>query len=60
MIVLAHGGHWLTNLIYLAPVLIVVVLLFGHRLRDRRAGITPQQREELDLAAMDKTMGDRW
>ncbi len=60
MTVLAHGGHWVANLIYLAPVLIVVVLLFGHRLRDRRAGITPQQRQELDAAAMEKTTGDSW
>lgn len=60
MIVLAHGGHWLTNLIYLAPVLIVVALLFGQQLRDRRAGITPQQREELEAAALGEPEGDRW
>lgn len=60
MIVLAHGGHWLTNLIYLLPVLIVVVLLGVHRLRDRRAGITPQQREALDAAALDNTLEESW
>jgi len=34
---LAHAGHWLVNLLYLVPLLIVVAMLTISSLRDRRA-----------------------
>ena len=36
MIVFAHAGHWLAQLAYLAPLLLVVGLLVAGRLRERR------------------------
>ena len=33
---LAHAGHWLVSLLYLAPVLIVVLALVWQARRDRR------------------------
>ena len=33
---LAHVGHWLVDLLYAAPLLIMVAVLLGGRLRDRR------------------------
>lgn len=36
--VLAHAGHWITGLLYLAPVVIVVVVLWIQAARDRRSG----------------------
>ena len=34
---LAHVGHWLVNVLYLVPLLIVVAMLAISSLRDRRA-----------------------
>jgi len=34
---LAHVGHWLVNLLYLVPLVIVVAMLGISSLRDRRA-----------------------
>jgi hypothetical protein len=36
--VLAHAGHWLVSLLYLAPVLIVVLALGWQSRRDKRTG----------------------
>ena len=36
--VLAHAGHWIANLLYLAPVLVIVGALGLQRWRDKRAG----------------------
>jgi hypothetical protein len=33
---LAHLGHWYHSLLYLAPVLIVVIVLWVHERRERR------------------------
>ena len=38
MLVLAHAGHWLVNLLYVLPVAIVVVALGWQSFKDRRAG----------------------
>jgi hypothetical protein len=35
---LAHAGHWLAGLLYLAPVLIVVGALMWQSYKDRRLG----------------------
>ena len=34
---LAHAGHWLVNVLYLVPLVIVVAMLAVSSLRDRRA-----------------------
>jgi hypothetical protein len=36
--VLAHAGHWLPQLLYLAPLLVLVVAIVVGRLRERREG----------------------
>ena len=36
MVVLAHAGHWLPQLLYLMPVLVMLVALGLGRVRDRR------------------------
>jgi hypothetical protein len=44
VIPLAHAGHWLVGLLYLAPVVIVVGFLGVQWWRDRRDG--PDARED--------------
>lgn len=34
---IAHAGHWITGLLYLAPLVIVVAMLAITSMRDRRA-----------------------
>jgi hypothetical protein len=36
---IAHAGHWTSALIYLAPVVIVVAVLFVQERRERRRGV---------------------
>jgi hypothetical protein len=38
VLILAHAGHWLAGLLYLAPVVIVVGALLYQSWKDRRAG----------------------
>jgi hypothetical protein len=38
VLILAHVGHWLANLLYLAPVVIVVGALGFQTLKDRHRG----------------------
>ncbi|HYH90606.1 MAG TPA: hypothetical protein VEX67_15330 [Solirubrobacteraceae bacterium] len=40
MIVLAHAGHWLVNLAYIAPLIFLVGVIVVGKIRDRRAGST--------------------
>lgn len=37
-LIVAHAGHWLAGLLYLAPVLIVVGALLYQSYKDRRDG----------------------
>jgi hypothetical protein len=37
-LILAHAGHWLAGLLYLAPVVIVVGALIFQSWKDRRRG----------------------
>jgi hypothetical protein len=37
-LILAHAGHWLAGLLYLAPVVIVVGALVFQSWKDRRKG----------------------
>ena len=39
---IAHAGHWLVNLLYLAPLVLVLVALGWQALRDRRRGTEPR------------------
>lgn len=45
MIVVAHAGHWLVQVLYAAPLIIMVVMLFVGRMRQRReiGPATPEQ-----------------
>ena len=36
MTVVAHAGHWAVQLLYLAPLVVLVWMLVAARLRDRR------------------------
>ena len=36
MVVIAHAGHWLASLLYLAPVVIIVAALAWQSYRERR------------------------
>jgi hypothetical protein len=44
VLILAHAGHWLAGLLYLAPVLIVVGALVLQSWKDRRLG--PEDHDE--------------
>jgi hypothetical protein len=34
---IAHAGHWLVNVLYLVPLLLVIAMLGVSSIRDRRA-----------------------
>lgn len=36
MLVLAHSGHWLVNLLYMGPVLVIVSWISVNAIRDDR------------------------
>jgi hypothetical protein len=36
MLVFAHAGHWLVQLIYLVPLAVLVGVIVAGRIRDRR------------------------
>jgi hypothetical protein len=36
--VIAHAGHWLPQLLYLAPLIVLIVAIAVGRLRERRDG----------------------
>jgi len=39
---IAHAGHWLVNLLYLAPLVFVIAALGWQSLRDRQRGTGPR------------------
>jgi len=43
-LVLAHAGHWLVSLAYMAPLVFLVGVIVVGKIRDRRAG--PGDQEE--------------
>ena len=49
MLVLAHAGHWLVQLIYLVPRAVLVGVIVAGRIRDRREAAAeranPEERE---------------
>ena len=40
MIPLAHAGHWLVSLAYIAPLVLLVGIILAGKIRDRRSGPT--------------------
>jgi hypothetical protein len=48
MLVVAHAGHWLVQLIYLVPLAVLVGVIVAGRIRDRREAArekaNPQER----------------
>ena len=40
MIVLAHAGHWLVSVAYIAPLVFLVGVIIVGKIRDRRSGST--------------------
>ena len=43
MLVVAHAGHWLVQLIYLVPLLVLVGVIIAGRRRDRREAAAHEQ-----------------
>ena len=48
MLVLAHAGHWLPQLIYLVPLLVLIGVIMAGRIRDRREAANEQVRADND------------
>jgi len=46
MILFAHAGHWLVQLIYLVPLAVLVAVIVVGRIRDRREAANEQVSEE--------------
>lgn len=46
MIVVAHAGHWLPQLLYLAPVVVLVGAILVGRMRERREARHGAERDE--------------
>ena len=52
MLVVAHAGHWLVQLVYLVPLAVLVGVIVAGRVRDRREAAREQERaDEFDRAA---------
>lgn len=49
-LILAHAGHWLAGLMYLAPVLVVVAALAWQNLKDRRLGPSADEQDADDVS----------
>ncbi len=45
MILFAHAGHWLVQLIYLVPLAVLVGVIVAGRIRDRREAANEQVRD---------------
>ena len=46
-LVIAHAGHWLPQLLYLAPLIVLVVAIGLGRLRERREAREGRRREDV-------------
>jgi len=53
----AHAGHWLVNVIYAAPVLVILAVMGWHRLQERRGLRMPEQIPE--ERSLDDILDDR-
>ena len=45
--ILAHAGHWIADLLYALPVVLVLIALGVQSLRDRRKRKIEQENEEM-------------
>lgn len=59
MSVLAHAGHWLSQLIYVVPVALVVAGLIWQHVRDRRHPDRRQSSEQAHEPSLDDVMDDK-
>ncbi|MEJ7797873.1 MAG: hypothetical protein WKF42_05175 [Solirubrobacteraceae bacterium] len=50
---LAHTGHWLVNVLYLVPLLVVIGMLAVSTLRDRRAAAAESAERPVPDASSD-------
>jgi hypothetical protein len=48
VLVFAHAGHWLPQLLYLMPVVVLVGAILIGRVRERRAGGRPEEPPEAE------------
>ncbi len=48
VLVFAHAGHWLVQLIYLVPLAVLVVIIVAGRIRDRREAAEGGEPAEAD------------
>jgi hypothetical protein len=48
IVVFAHAGHWLPQLLYLAPVAVLVGAVLVGRVRERRSGGKPPPHDDTD------------
>jgi hypothetical protein len=55
MTTFAHAGHWLAQIAYLAPLVLLVVLLVVGRVRARRERFEEQHDEASNGAAMGRS-----
>ncbi len=44
MLVIAHAGHWLVQLIYVVPLAVLIAVIVAGRIRDRRQAAHEQVR----------------
>jgi hypothetical protein len=51
LLIVAHAGHWLAGLLYLAPVVIVVGALVFQSWKDRRLGDDDHEADTPDPSA---------
>ena len=42
MLLFAHAGHWLVQLVYLVPLAVLVGVILAGKLRERREGGSPR------------------
>ena len=49
MLLFAHAGHWLVQLIYLVPLAVLVGVILVGRARDRRERAAHEQVRERDV-----------
>lgn len=49
MLLFAHAGHWLVQLIYLVPLAVLVGVILVGRVRDRREKAAHEQVREPDV-----------
>lgn len=57
--VLAHAGHWATQLIYLAPIALVALAVLWSKRADRRAGRDRDEEDAASAPTLDEVLDGR-